>query len=65
MYPEIVTFCENDMTGAIKMLKKISFNLTVMGFENYTNNDQFPHDYDQNQPNPDQFPPNDSDMTLM
>jgi len=34
-------------------------------FENYTNNDQFPHDYDQNQPNPDQFPPNDSDMTLM
>jgi replicative DNA helicase len=34
-------------------------------FENYTKNDKFPHDYDQNQPNPDQFPPNDSDMTLM
>jgi replicative DNA helicase len=34
-------------------------------FENYTANDQFPHDYDQNQPDPDQFPPDDNSMTLM
>jgi replicative DNA helicase len=34
-------------------------------FENYTKNDQFPHDYNQNQPDPDQFPPDDSSMTLM
>jgi len=34
-------------------------------FENYTKNDQFPHDYNQNQPDPDQFPPDNDSMTLM
>ena len=34
-------------------------------FENHTKNNDFPHDYDQNQPDPGQFPPDDSNMTLM
>jgi len=34
-------------------------------FENHTKNNDFPHDYDQNQPDPDQFSPDDSNMTLM
>jgi replicative DNA helicase len=34
-------------------------------FENHTKNNDFPHDYDQNQPDPNQFPPDDSGMTLM
>jgi replicative DNA helicase len=34
-------------------------------FENHTKNNDFPHDYDQNQPDPGQFSPDDSNMTLM
>lgn len=34
-------------------------------FDNLAYDDQFPHDFDQNQPDPDQFPPDDSSMTLM
>jgi replicative DNA helicase len=51
----------NGETGTIK--------LTWIGqytrFENYTGNDQFPHDYDQNQPDSDPFPSDNVHMIQM